>query len=338
MAETIKINWNLPFAEAIQSARDKLEITTANYLAFTAEQHQIAFTIAGMQSAELLTDVHQKILTSMNDGVSLNDFKKSFADSMKDYGWLSDGKKINSRADLIYRNNILGAYGAGRWNQYERVAEERPYLEYVTAGDSRVRPNHAILAGTVKPLNDSFWQFCMPPNGHRCRCSTISYSETQMTRLGKSVSTKDVEMQTIKDPKTGDKITQPKGVDYGFNNNPGVLRYAGIKKSALSLINDTNTPRGIRDGLKQHLNNDVPKSFKNKIKTHKDWNSFSDAKKLKTLQEQNTALTSSKNKTPMSQRVSNDVEKSIKNIKLPTSRTDNLLLDRIYDDLQAIKI
>jgi len=335
---TIQINWDLPFEEALKTARDKLEITTANYLAFTAEQHQIAFTVAGMQSAELLTEVHEKILTSMETGVSFADFKKSFAESMRTSGWLSDAKAISSRADLIYRNNVLSAYNAGRWQQYERVAEERPYLEYVTAGDSRVRPNHAILAGTIKLITDSFWQFCMPPNGHRCRCSTISYSDTQMTRLGKSVTNKDVEMQTIKDPKTGKEVTQPKGVDIGFNNNPGVLRYAGIKNSAMDIVNGKTTPRGIKDGLSSHLNNDLPKSFKNQIKKHDKWDTFSNVKKLKTLQEQNTALKSVKKKTPLASRVSSDIDKAIKNIKMPTSRTDNLLLDRLYSDLQVLKI
>lgn len=334
----IEINWDLPFDEAIKATRDKLEITTANYLAFSAEQHQLAFTVAGMQSAELLTEVHEKIVTSMETGVSFADFKKSFAESMRESGWLSDSKAISSRADLIYRNNILSAYNAGRWQQYERVAEERPYLEYVTAGDSRVRPNHAILAGTVKPITDSFWQFCMPPNGHRCRCSTISYSDRQMTRLGKSVTDKDVEMQTIKDPKTGKEVTQPKGVDYGFNNNPGVLRYAGIKNSAMEIVNGKTTPRGIKDGLSSHLSNDLPKSFKNQIKTHDKWDTFSNVKKLKTLQEQNAALKSVKKKTPLANRVSSDIDKSLKNIKMPTSNTDNLLLDRLYNDLQVLKI
>ena len=334
----IEINWDLPFDEAIKSTKDKLEITTANYLAFTAEQHQIAFTVAGMQSAELLTEVHEKIVTSLESGVSFADFKKSFAESMKESGWLSDSKAISSRADLIYRNNVLSAYNAGRWQQYERVAEERPFLEYVTAGDSRVRPNHAILAGTVKPLDDPFWQFAMPPNGHRCRCSTISYSERQMIRLGKSVSDKEVEMQTIKDPKTGKEVTQPRGVDLGFNNNPGVLRYAGIKGSAMDIVNGKTTPRGIKDGLSAHLKTDLPQSFKNKIKSHKDWDKFSDVQKLKTLQEQSKILKEAKGKTPLANRVSSDIEKSLKGIKMPMSKISSLLIDRLYSDLQVIKI
>lgn len=325
MPSNIKVNWDLPFDEALKSIRDKLDIPTSNYLAFTAEQHQIAFTVSGMQSASLLTDVHEKIVTSLEKGVSLDDFKKSFAQSMTESGWLSDSKKISSRADLIYRNNILSAYNAGRWEQYERVAKERPYLEYVTAGDSRVRPNHAILAGIVKPITDVFWLECMPPNGNRCRCSTISYSLPQMTRLNKSVSG-ELDANTIK-----------KAVDPGFNGNPGILRYAGIKKSALDLIANETTPRGVKDGLRQHIHNDVPKSFKNKIKVYPDWNKFSNVKKLKTLQEQNATLKAVKQKTPLANKFSNELDKSLKHIKLPTSSMENMLLDRLYDDLKVMQ-
>ena len=105
----------------------------------------------------------------------------------------------------------------------------------------------------------------------------------------------------------------------------------------MDIVNGKTTPRGIKDGLSSHLGNDLPKSFKRQIKTHDKWDTFSNVKKLKTLQEQNTALKFIKKKTPLASRVSNDIDKTIKNIKMPTSRTDNLLLDRLYNDLQVLK-
>lgn len=51
-----------------------------------------------------------------------------------------------------------------------------PYWEYRTVGDDRVRDEHAILHGSVFPVNDvqgSVWNKIYPPNGWNCRCYVV---------------------------------------------------------------------------------------------------------------------------------------------------------------------
>jgi SPP1 gp7 family putative phage head morphogenesis protein len=62
---------------------------------------------------------------------------------------------------------------AGRWVDFEKNAESMPYLQYVTAGDNRVREEHAVLDGVTKRINDEFWSKFYPPNGYNCRCDVI---------------------------------------------------------------------------------------------------------------------------------------------------------------------
>lgn len=48
---------------------------------------------------------------------------------------------------------------------------DRYNLQYRTAGDERVRSEHAALDNTTLPPSDEFWKFYLPPNGWNCRCT-----------------------------------------------------------------------------------------------------------------------------------------------------------------------
>ena len=50
---------------------------------------------------------------------------------------------------------------------------DRYNLQYRTAGDDRVRPEHAALNGVTLPPSDDFWESYYPPNGWRCRCTVV---------------------------------------------------------------------------------------------------------------------------------------------------------------------
>lgn len=69
---------------------------------------------------------------------------------------------------------------AGRWEDLEKDGDEY-WLQYRTAGDDRVRPEHAALNGVTLPPSDPFWDVYYPPNGWNCRCTVV-----QVTRQGRS--------------------------------------------------------------------------------------------------------------------------------------------------------
>lgn len=57
------------------------------------------------------------------------------------------------------------------------------YLTYVTAGDGRVRPEHAMLNNISRPVTDRFWNNYTPPNGWNCRCTLVNSPEGIKTDL-----------------------------------------------------------------------------------------------------------------------------------------------------------
>ena len=91
--------------------------------------------------------------------------------------FLNDVRKI----DETYNKNYLraeynfvqsSAEMAGKWEQIEQDGD-RYNLQYRTAGDSKVRPEHAALNGVTLPPSDPFWQTYYPPNGWNCRCTVV---------------------------------------------------------------------------------------------------------------------------------------------------------------------
>ena len=61
---------------------------------------------------------------------------------------------------------------AVKWKEWEQDGD-RYDLQYRTAGDDRVREEHAALDGITLPPSDPFWDSYLPPNGWNCRCTTV---------------------------------------------------------------------------------------------------------------------------------------------------------------------
>lgn len=86
--------------------------------------------------------------------------------------------KINKKFDNVwlkteYTQAVLSATSSARWVEYIKNAKDMPYIQYQTIGDKNVRNEHQLLNGITKKHDHSFWDTHFPPNGWRCRCSTI---------------------------------------------------------------------------------------------------------------------------------------------------------------------
>ena len=97
--------------------------------------------------------------------------------------FLNDVRKI----DETYNSNYLraeynfvqsSAEMAAKW---ERFAEDgdRYYLQYRTANDGKVRPEHAALHNVTLPMSDPFWEEFYPPNGWNCRCTVVQVRKSK---------------------------------------------------------------------------------------------------------------------------------------------------------------
>ena len=70
-----------------------------------------------------------------------------------------------------YNQAVAQAQHAKNWKRFEEDADLYPNLRYVTAGDDRVRSEHAALDGIIRPISDKFWNTYAPSNGWGCRCT-----------------------------------------------------------------------------------------------------------------------------------------------------------------------
>lgn len=69
-----------------------------------------------------------------------------------------------------YETAVLTAESASNYQRLKSKTNLFPFWRYNTAGDDRVRPEHAALDGLILPAGDPRWDKIFPPNGWKCRC------------------------------------------------------------------------------------------------------------------------------------------------------------------------
>jgi HK97 family phage portal protein len=170
--------FDLPFEEAIKFFQDKIEMTSSDYHSMMAEEHLKGFTIAGMMNSDMLADTKKAVEKGLVDGTTLHEFRKDFSNIIDKYGWEYKGNSI-WRADTIFRTNMNTSFAVGRYKQQKEVSYILNIKKYITAGDDRVRDEHARWDGVTLPFDDPWWDNHEPPVDppYNCRCSTLTYME-----------------------------------------------------------------------------------------------------------------------------------------------------------------
>ena len=154
---------------------------------------------AGKQRAWFVTDLAEdriartanELLGAFREGMAHNEFLErleSLGISVTGAEMPAEGQISRAHADLLYRQNLYSGYSADRWIKAQATRETRQYGQYVTAGDERVRPEHAALDGIIKPLDDPFWAKHWPPKDFNCRCSVVTLSDIELEEEGLSVA------------------------------------------------------------------------------------------------------------------------------------------------------
>lgn len=75
-----------------------------------------------------------------------------------------------------YQFAVTSSQMAAKWADVEQ-GKGRYDLQYRTAGDDRVREDHAAMNGITLPSDDPFWREYYPPNGWRCRCTAVEVNK-----------------------------------------------------------------------------------------------------------------------------------------------------------------
>lgn len=209
------------FKEAIDVMKGKLPEATNAWDDLAGPVHSKVFAVAGATKIDLVADLHDAVTQAIEQGQSLGDFRKRFDKAVAKHGWTYRGSR-GWRSSLIYDVNMRSAHMAGRWQQLVANADRKPYLQYRTAGDSRVRPLHRQWDGLVYPINDAFWDTHYPPNDYRCRCTVRAYSYGDLVDQGLTESAPysgPSRWVTNKDGVVTDVV--PLGIGPGWDHNVG---------------------------------------------------------------------------------------------------------------------
>ncbi|OCQ21961.1 phage head morphogenesis protein [Pseudoalteromonas luteoviolacea] len=259
------------FDEAISNLKSKVQIPTEPYKDLLGHIHARAFTVAGATKTELLNDLYKAVLAAIENGETITDFRAHFDKAVSKHGWSYNGRR-GWRTQVIYQNNKNTARAAGRWQQQERVKHRRPYLLYLTAGDSRVRPQHSAWNYILLPIEHNFWHTHYPPNGWNCRCKVVSLSDADIKRMGLTV-TPDSALKNYQkpftevDPTTGEELERLPGIDIGWDYNPGLAWLGSDKATGQMLAKLDHQIREVATPIFNNAINEGQSYFKSQVAT-----------------------------------------------------------------------
>lgn len=245
MARPVTAWGSLPFAEQIAFFNGKVDMPTQSWLDLLGAGHDRAFVVAGAMKADLLADLHAAVLKAIEQGTTLDTFRKDFNSIVAKRGWTGwtgedtpEGRAW--RQEIIYGTNLRTSYQAGRYAQAQAIAHRRPYWRYRhndTVHDPR--PLHVAWDGLILRADDPWWKTRWPPSGFGCRCRVETLAQRDLDRMGKSGPDPTPDDGTYEwlDKRTGKTHTLPQGVDPGWDYTPGATRdlIAEVKAKAAGL-------------------------------------------------------------------------------------------------------
>ncbi|WP_407478400.1 phage head morphogenesis protein [Acinetobacter baumannii] len=155
--------------------------------------HSRAFTVAKVARMDLLQDIRQSLISAMQQGQTLEQWKASITPVLQDKGWWGKKTVINPegrqqevqlgsprRLRTIYDTNMQSAFAAGRYKAMLAGAETRPFWEWRHITISNPRKQHVALNGRLFRFDDPFWNVAYPPSEWGCKCRVIARSAREV--------------------------------------------------------------------------------------------------------------------------------------------------------------
>lgn len=173
---------NLPWPEAIEEFKRRGLLSEDEFARMLQTYAQRSVEARRAMLERLQTLMRQLLVTAVEEGQTFREFAASVEDGTAPLGI---SKQDPSYLQTVFRTNVQSAYGAGRFRAMTDpdVMEARPFVQYRTVGDARVRPAHAKLHNLVFRINNPEWHRIAPPNGFNCRCSAVTLDREQAKGL-----------------------------------------------------------------------------------------------------------------------------------------------------------
>lgn len=133
------------------------------------EMRRNLYTFASAKSYAQLQTLNQALYTQDGKIRPFNEFSQIVRKINNNYNknWLQ----------AEYQTARTAGQMAMKWQRIQQDKDLFPNLRYRTVGDDRVRDEHEILNGIIKPVDDPFWATKYPPLAWRCRCDVVQTAE-----------------------------------------------------------------------------------------------------------------------------------------------------------------
>lgn len=239
----IAASFNLAPEKAVESFRGKGLAASFAWQDMLHEEHDRAFTVAKMLDLDLLSDVKDYVDRAIAEGWTRQRFIDELMPTLINRGWwgrqeMTDpltGEVVEAqlgsarRLKTIYDTNLRTSYSAGHWKRIETNARSAPYVMYSAVLDNRTREAHRAWNGKILRADDPWWKTHTPPNGWNCRCTVIQLSDRDLQRMGRDGPDESppVETREWTNPRSGEVMQVPVGVDPGWGYAPGAAGRAG---------------------------------------------------------------------------------------------------------------
>jgi len=182
----------LPNTAAAAFFARKLNLPSNEWSDLWREAHDKAFTVAGTlnESGEkALALIREAVRAAIEDGETIEEFKKRFDDIVAKTGWDYRGGR-NFRARAIFETNLRTSWAAGRFAQMDEIKSERPFWQYRHGGSAQPRPEHLAWDGLILHADHPWWRTHYPPNGFGCTCHVVCLSAREVDREWKKAGGK----------------------------------------------------------------------------------------------------------------------------------------------------
>jgi hypothetical protein len=206
------------------------------------QEHQAAFVVAKGMTADVLTDVHQALLSAMKDGWTQERFAAELTPLLQAKGWWGKQRLVDPetgqqqlatlgtprRLRVIYDTNMRMAHSAGRWERIMQSAGTRPFLQYHHTPQEHPRPMHLAWDKIILPVDHVFWRTHWCPNGWFCKCYITSLRKAVVTSEEELRAKGGYDQAPWRNKRTGEVELVSKGIDPGFDYNVGQSRMAAL--------------------------------------------------------------------------------------------------------------
>lgn len=223
--------------QAIAYFKAKKLKPTFSYADMLDQAHDHAFTVAKMMDVDMLGQIRASLDSALANGTPFREWADSVTPILQSGGWWGRKEVLDPltgqpivaqlgspwRLETIFRTNMQSAYAAGAWQEIEAQADIAPFLMYDAVDDFRTRATHRAWDRTILPVTDDWWSSHYPPNGYNCRCGVIQLSQDDLDALGLQANSAPPQTGTYDwtNPRTGETLVIPKGIDPGFTHNAG---------------------------------------------------------------------------------------------------------------------